>query len=56
MTTITIKCRAVFVGSRCIESDARTRDDAYRLAISTQSALSAIGQESEIVFGGSDAK
>jgi len=52
MTIITVDKRSVFVGSQCIEDDARTRDDAYRLAISVEASLSAAGQKSEIKFAG----
>lgn len=50
MTIITIKTRAVFVGTRCIEDDARTRDDALSLAASVEAGLQAAGQECKIVF------
>lgn len=52
MTVITIKSRAVFVGSKCIEDDARTKDDAYNLAVDIEASMKAIGQPCEIRFAG----
>ena len=50
MTTITLDNRAVFVNGKCVEDDARTRDDAYTLAVNIEASLVAARQPAEIVF------
>lgn len=50
MTVITLDTYAVFVNGKCVEDDARTRDDAYRLAVDIEASFKAAGRPAKIIF------